>query len=119
MVKLPNQDVKDYLHFDKLAALRELLSPACSRLTGESACPTEQSSTRAAPEQHHRSKTGYGSAITGFTSSPTPAILTVTSSPGLRYRGGWRAKPTPAGVPVAMMSPGSRIPDCRKAAVTP
>src|ERR1039457_1810845 len=54
MVKLPNQDVKDYLHFDKLAALRELLSPACSRLTGESACPTEQSSTRAAPPEQNR-----------------------------------------------------------------
>src|ERR1039457_6084777 len=58
MVKLPKQDVKDYLHFDKLAALRELLRPAGSRLTGESACPTEQSSTRAAPPEQNRLRLG-------------------------------------------------------------
>ena len=35
-----------------------------------------------------------------------PLISTSTVSPGVSQRGGVRAKPTPLGVPVAMMSPG-------------
>ncbi len=41
--------------------------------------------------------------------SPSPATPSVTTSPGFRYRGGLRPIPTPGGVPVAMMSPGSSV----------
>ena len=37
------------------------------------------------------------------------SMSTSITSPGLRYTGGFRAKPTPAGVPVAMTSPGSSV----------
>src|SRR5262245_61005314 len=40
------------------------------------------------------------SATTGFTNSPIPSTFTVTVSPAFSHRGGVRAKPTPAGVPV-------------------
>src|SRR5215472_9735793 len=49
------------------------------------------------------------SAITGFRSSPRPSTRTTTTSPGLSQRGGFFEKPTPAGVPVEMMSPGSSV----------
>src|SRR5205814_6082064 len=42
------------------------------------------------------------SSATGFLNSPTPSTLTVTTSPCL-------SGPTPGGVPVEMMSPGSRV----------
>src|ERR1035441_6939055 len=51
----------------------------------------------------------YPSATTGFTSSPSPSTRTTTSSPGFSQRGGLRANPTPPGVPVEMMSPGSSV----------
>lgn len=40
---------------------------------------------------------------------PTPVISVSITSPALRSSGGLRAKPTPAGVPDAMMSPGSSV----------
>src|SRR5207253_1161661 len=48
-------------------------------------------------------------AATGFGRSPIRSTDTVTSSPGFRYTGGWRKQPTPAGVPVETMSPGSSV----------
>lgn len=46
------------------------------------------------------------SALTGLRSRPTPSISTSQTSPGFMNTGGLRAKPTPAGVPLMMMSPG-------------
>lgn len=46
---------------------------------------------------------------TGFSSVPSPVISIRTVSPGTRNTGGFRVKPTPAGVPVAIMSPGPRV----------
>src|SRR5207244_7015368 len=45
--------------------------------------------------------------------APIPEIRLTTTSPGDRYRGGLRAMPTPAGVPVKITSPGSsgQMPD--------
>src|SRR5699024_4293679 len=37
---------------------------------------------------------------------PIPSIVTFTSSPGCKNCGGFIQAPTPAGVPVAIMSPG-------------
>src|SRR5690348_14096828 len=42
-------------------------------------------------------------------SVPMPDIDIDTSSPALRKRGGLKPIPTPAGVPVAMTSPGWRV----------
>src|SRR3954454_20924120 len=44
----------------------------------------------------------FYSSSTGFVRSPTPSTLTVTVSPAC-------SGPTPDGVPVEMMSPGSRV----------
>src|SRR5262245_3439636 len=44
----------------------------------------------------------YSSATTGLRSTPIPSISTSTTSPGL-------IGPTPLGVPVMMMSPGSKV----------
>lgn len=38
-----------------------------------------------------------------------PEISIVTTSPGVRKRGGLNPIPTPSGVPVAMMSPGRSV----------
>src|ERR1700733_3654818 len=43
---------------------------------------------------------------TGFTSVPSPATSMVMVSPDLSQRWGLRPRPTPAGVPVLMISPG-------------
>ena len=52
----------------------------------------------------------YSSATTGLRGLPKPWPRgRRTSSPGLNQRGGLRAKPTPAGVPVEMTSPGSSV----------
>ncbi len=48
---------------------------------------------------------GCSYATTGFRRTPTPGISTSTTSPG------WSG-PTPAGVPVAMRSPGSSVITC-------
>ena len=52
------------------------------------------------------------SATTGLDSTPRPSTSTSTTSPGLRNTGGFRAKPTPGGVPVAITSPGSSVTVC-------
>src|SRR5690606_37874715 len=44
-----------------------------------------------------------------FSSSPSPWMVTFTTSPAFMNSGGLRAKPTPDGVPVAMISPGSSV----------
>ena len=44
-----------------------------------------------------------------FSSVPMPSISTRTTSPLFRYFGGSKPMPTPAGVPVAMMSPGISV----------
>ena len=53
-------------------------------------------------------------ATTGLVISPTPSIWIVTVSPGRRRRFGSRKTPTPAGVPVRIRSPASRV-DVREA----
>src|SRR5688572_11621180 len=50
----------------------------------------------------------HGSA-TGFSSTPMPLASRRTISPALRKTWGLRKTPTPAGVPVLTMSPGSRV----------
>ena len=55
---------------------------------------------------------GRGSSVQstiGFSTTPMPSISHRTRSPGSRNTGGSRNTPTPAGVPVAMRSPGSRV----------
>jgi hypothetical protein len=55
---------------------------------------------------------------TGLRIIPIRPISTSTMSPAFRKTGGCRVKPTPAGVPVEMISPGSRvISELRKAIV--
>jgi hypothetical protein len=46
---------------------------------------------------------------TWLCSSPIPSTLMRIVSPGLRCRGGLKPDPTPAGVPVAKMSPAWRV----------
>ena len=48
-------------------------------------------------------------SMTGFSTEPIPSTSQRTRSPGSRKTGGSRKTPTPDGVPVAMMSPGSRV----------
>ena len=40
---------------------------------------------------------------------PKPSIPSSTTSPSLRYRGGFKPNPTPKGVPVEIISPGSQV----------
>jgi hypothetical protein len=46
---------------------------------------------------------------TGFSRLPIPSASRRTMYPGCRKRGGCRNNPTPAGVPVLTMSPGSSV----------
>ena len=69
-------------------------------------------------DRHRINRAPYSSATTGFTSSPMPSTVTVTTSPGTSQRGGLRAKPTPAGVPVEMMSPGSSVKTLERYAIS-
>src|SRR5690606_8268152 len=48
-------------------------------------------------------------ATIGLRSRPTPSISTSTTSPGFMNLGGLRLHPTPAGVPVTITSPGTRV----------
>src|ERR1035441_29486 len=48
------------------------------------------------------------SPTTGLVSEPRPSTLTVTVSPGFSQRLGVRPRPTPDGVPVETISPGSK-----------
>ena len=52
---------------------------------------------------------GRARATTGFSSVPTRSISMRTTSPATSQRGGSKPIPTPAGVPVEMMSPGSSV----------
>ena len=54
---------------------------------------------------------------TGLLTVPTPSIVTVTTSPVLRYCGGLREWPTPAGVPVRIKVPGGRVASCDRNAM--
>src|SRR5438270_10784719 len=47
--------------------------------------------------------------ITGLRILPMRSISTSTTSPSCKKRGGVRLNPTPEGVPVAMISPGSSV----------
>src|SRR5256885_14277308 len=47
--------------------------------------------------------------ITGLRMRPMLSISTSTTSPSCKKSGGVRLNPTPDGVPVAMISPGSRV----------
>ncbi len=49
------------------------------------------------------------SSATPFFSTPMPSASISTSSPGLRKIGGSKRAPAPVGVPVTMMSPGTRV----------
>jgi len=51
-------------------------------------------------------------AVTGFVRLPRPSISIVISSPGCMNTFGSRKAPTPAGVPVAIRSPGSSVIVC-------
>ena len=58
---------------------------------------------------HETAQATLGSATTGFVSVPMPSMVIETSSPGFSSRGGSKYRPTPAGVPVAMIVPGSSV----------
>ena len=60
---------------------------------------------KAAP-QNPQGVGGSLAALIGVTSFPMPSISMETTSPGLRNSGGFRAAPTPSGVPVETTSPG-------------
>lgn len=47
--------------------------------------------------------------VTGFRNLPSFSISISTTSPDRRNFGGSKPMPTPSGVPVAMMSPGSNV----------
>ena len=44
-----------------------------------------------------------------FSSTPMPSISMRTVSPAFRYCGGFMPMPTPAGVPLAIKSPGCKV----------
>ena len=44
-----------------------------------------------------------------FLMTPIPSTSVSMTSPSFIYSGGVRPRPTPSGVPVAMMSPGSSV----------
>jgi len=48
-------------------------------------------------------------AMTSWRDSPSPSMPSSTTSPAFRYCGGFMPKPTPAGVPVLMTSPGRSV----------
>ena len=61
---------------------------------------------------HGRHRSGPsvpGSSTTGLVSSPTPSMRTVTESPAASHRGGSSPAATPAGVPVVISMPTSRV----------
>lgn len=67
--------------------------------------PEGQNGGMALPEQQS-TQTG---ATTGLTNSPSVSIRQVTTLPAASVIGGLRKIPTPAGVPVEITSPGSRV----------
>ena len=65
--------------------------------------------------RRQREKSPYWpSATTGLRSTPNFSIETSTVSPGCKKTGGWRAIPTPGGVPVKIKSPGSSVHTCER-----
>src|SRR5215470_16507904 len=60
------------------------------------------------PGRHRQSLGAPSSATTRLRMVPTSSTVTSMTSPGYIQTGGFRAKPTPPGVPVAMTSPGAR-----------
>ena len=58
--------------------------------------------------EHGRLAVDHAS-FTPFSICPRPVISSRHVSPGCRKTGGFRAKPTPGGVPVAMRSPGESV----------
>ena len=54
---------------------------------------------------------GYAAMIS-WRCSPSPSMPRVTTSPTLRNCGGFMPVPTPGGVPVVTMSPGSSVMNC-------
>src|SRR5580698_7935553 len=91
-------------------------NPYFSRISGRFGAGFQRKSGRNTRTAHrlgeHRqriaaSAPGY-SAATGFVSDPRPSTVTVTVSPGWSQRLGVRPMPTPEGVPVETISPGSK-----------
>ncbi len=82
-----------------------------SSKASSSACAANASSSRGRGSSSRscsrQAKETRYSARTGFASRPSPATSTSTVSPGRRKRP--LLAPTPAGVPVAMMSPGRSV----------
>src|SRR5581483_268726 len=58
---------------------------------------------------HRTSGRFFQGATISTWSTPMPSMSPSTLSPGFRNTGGTRAKPTPEGVPVLMISPGSSV----------
>jgi hypothetical protein len=100
-------------------------SPPCKRSLPQACKPTVHSGSLAdrgsrfgwpvfaptAGKSRPRSRSpahSFSSSI-GLRSTPTPSISTSQTSPARMNTGGLRAKPTPDGVPVTMMSPGSSV----------
>src|SRR4051812_5999670 len=71
--------------------------------------PHAQSPREADSAIHGRTRPLHRGQTQRFSSSPMPEIEMRTVSPAFRKRGGSKPMPTPAGVPVAMMSPGRRV----------
>src|ERR1044071_1072759 len=75
-------------------------------------CPggIKRSGDRRGPSRGHGTSRNFLQGATISTCRrPMPSMSPSTLSPGLRNTGGTRAKPTPEGVPVLMMSPGSSV----------
>jgi len=85
---------------------------ACARPRGQEHAPPIRRRRPACgtvrPAAGGASASGPPPATTGFASVPIPSISTSTRSPSRSQIGGFRANPTPGGVPVAIRSPGSR-----------
>src|SRR5262249_34962850 len=63
--------------------------------------------------RHERRTPRYFSFAIGLTSTPTPSMSISQVSPAFIHTGfGLRAWPTPEGVPVNTISPGSRVMPC-------
>ena len=59
--------------------------------------------------RHRQPSRSTSSATTRLRIVPTPSTVTSITSPGWSQTGGFLAKPTPPGVPVAMTSPGRSL----------
>ena len=110
------QDLKDRAKQSGWRLESRPQSGLCERVSSGTACVglqvlvrPQHSNSQPAGTKPNPASGRYGSATTGFTNSPIPSTRTATSSPGFSQRGGLRAKPTPGGVPVAMISPGSNV----------